>query len=51
MMIAHLFRRFELELYDTNEEQDILTKYDSFIGIAERSTKGVTVKVLGERKE
>lgn len=50
-VIARLFRRFDMELFQTTEEQDILVKHDAQIGIADRSSIGVQVKVVNERKD
>jgi hypothetical protein len=50
-MTARLFRRFELELYETTEERDVLTRYDCLIGIPEWNSKGIRVHIKRERTE
>lgn len=49
MMTAKLFRQFEMELYDTTEERDVLTKFDGFIGLTDRTSDGVRVRIVRER--
>ena len=48
-MTAYLFRRFELQLYETIEGRDILTTRDSFIGMTDSASPGVRVKIVRER--
>jgi hypothetical protein len=42
---ACLFRRFDLELYDTTRERDIEIVRDCFIGEVSPRSKGVRVKL------
>jgi cytochrome P450 len=48
LAIAYLFRRFKFELHDTTEDRDIKVKRDTFIGLPDKSSKGVRVKVAME---
>jgi len=47
---ATLFRRFDLELYDTNEERDIEVVRDGFVGEPVKESPGVRVKVTAVRE-
>ena len=47
IIIACLFRRYELELYDTIRERDIDVVRDCFLGEASLDSPGVHVKVVG----
>ena len=47
IIIACLFRRYELELYDTVRERDIDVVRDCFLGEASLESPGVRVKVVG----
>jgi hypothetical protein len=49
--IAMLWRRLELEVYDTLEERDVWTTNDCFIGMTDLESEGVQVRVLGEVEE
>jgi hypothetical protein len=49
--IAMLWRRLELEVYDTLEERDVWTTNDCFIGMTDLESEGVKVRVLGEVEE
>ena len=42
-MIACLFRRFELQLYDTVRERDIDVRRDCFLGQPSPASRGVHV--------
>jgi hypothetical protein len=43
-----LWRRLDLEIYDTVEERDVLTSHDCFIGMTDLESAGVKAKVIGE---
>lgn len=43
-----LFRRFELELFDTIRERDVDLKRDCFLAECMPGSLGVRVKVVGE---
>ena len=45
--IAVIFRRFELELYETGE-RDVRTVHDYFLGVVEEGSKGVRVRIVRE---
>lgn len=47
ILLAKLFRRFDLELYDVVRKRDIDHYRDCFLGEPRDDTKGVRVKVLG----
>jgi hypothetical protein len=49
--IAMLWRRLDLEVYDTLEERDVWTTNDCFIGMTDLKSEGVRVRVLGEVEE
>lgn len=49
MIVAAVFRQFELELVDTIYERDVKIVRDFFIGETGPDTKGVTVRVVRER--
>lgn len=49
--IAMVWRRLNLEIYDTVEERDVLTKHDCFLGMTDVSSEGIKVKVLGDTKD
>ncbi|KAL8933993.1 MAG: hypothetical protein Q9216_006123 [Gyalolechia sp. 2 TL-2023] len=49
--VAAVFRRFELELYDTERMRDVESTRDCFIGEIRKGSRGVRVRVLGERVE
>lgn len=44
IIIAYLFRRFDLELYNTNRERDIDVARDCFIGEPSTASLGVRVR-------
>jgi N-methylhydantoinase B/oxoprolinase/acetone carboxylase alpha subunit len=46
--IAMLWRRVELEIYDTVEERDVLTTNDCFIGMTDLKSEGIKAKIIGE---
>ena len=46
IVIACLFRRFDLELYDTTRERDIDVARDCFIAEPSPKSTGVRVKIL-----
>ncbi|KAF2092800.1 cytochrome P450 [Rhizodiscina lignyota] len=50
-MTAYLFRRFQVELYETIEERDVLTTRDCFIGMTDASSPGIRVKIVRERED
>jgi hypothetical protein len=47
LLLAHTFRFFDMELYDTTRERDIDIKGGGPLGEPTRSTKGVRVRVKG----
>ena len=49
LVLAALFRRFELELYDTTLD-DVKMVRDKFVGNARAGSKGVRIVVKGEVK-
>ena len=49
MTLAYVFRRFEFELHDTIASRDVEIARDSFIGMFDGKSKGITVKVIGDR--
>ncbi|CAG8953030.1 hypothetical protein HYFRA_00003223 [Hymenoscyphus fraxineus] len=51
LTLAMLFRRFELELFDTIRERDIDLQRDCFLAEAMPGSQGVRVKVVGEVKD
>ncbi|OAL02174.1 putative benzoate 4-monooxygenase cytochrome P450 [Phaeosphaeriaceae sp. SRC1lsM3a] len=46
--IALIWRRLDIEIYDTAEERDVLTKHDCFLGMTDLSSEGIKIKVLGD---
>lgn len=48
VVLATVFRRFELELFDTIRERDVDYKFDCFLGRPSVEGKGVRVKVVRE---
>lgn len=44
--LAHLFRKFEIELYET-DETDVEVKHDFTIPAPRSDSKGVRIKVVG----
>ncbi|KAL9611916.1 MAG: hypothetical protein Q9167_003469 [Letrouitia subvulpina] len=48
LAVAALFRRFELQLFDTERERDVESTRDCFTGEASRGSQGVRVQVVGE---
>jgi cytochrome P450 len=49
MMLASVFRRFDLELVDTSYERDVKIVRDCFIGETDPNTEGVKIRVVKER--
>jgi hypothetical protein len=47
MVFAVVFRRFEMELYDTNWERDIKVVRDCLIGEQSSRSTGVKIKFKG----
>ena len=47
MTIANVFRRLEMELFET-ERDDVTIVCDAFIGHPKKKSKGVRVKVLNQ---
>lgn len=45
IVLATIFRRFDLELHDTFRERDIEVVRDSFLGEPSLAAKGVRVKL------
>jgi hypothetical protein len=50
-MTAQLFRRYEMELYETYEDRDVTTRFDYILGMADKTSPGIRVKIIGENKE
>ena len=48
LAVAAVFRRFELELFETNRQQDVDSSRDCFTGEACSSSKGIRVVVVKE---
>lgn len=46
-----LWRRLDLEIYDTVEERDVLTSHDCFIGMADLKSEGIKARVIGDAEE
>ncbi|KAH7093674.1 benzoate 4-monooxygenase cytochrome P450 [Paraphoma chrysanthemicola] len=46
--IAMVWRRLDLEIYDTLEERDVLTTHDCFIGMPDLKSEGIKVKIVEE---
>jgi hypothetical protein len=46
--VAMVFRRFELEIYET-EYEDIAVKHDYFIAMPKVGARGLRAKVVGVR--
>lgn len=51
IVIASLFRRFDLQLVDTVRERDVDAVRDCFIGEPSPHSHGVRVKILGVARE
>ncbi|KAF2024303.1 cytochrome P450 [Setomelanomma holmii] len=49
--IAMVWRRLDLEIYDTVEERDVLTTNDCFIGTTDLKSEGIKVKIVGVLEE
>lgn len=45
MTLAHTMTRFELELFDTEVERDILTARDFFVTVPRKDSQGIRAKV------
>ena len=43
--LAHVFRKFQLELYDT-DRSDVVMLHDFFLPCPKKDTKGVRVRVV-----
>jgi hypothetical protein len=50
LVLAALFRRFDLELFETDVE-DVRVLRDKFVGMAGKGSQGVRIIVKGEVKE
>ncbi|MCJ1395080.1 hypothetical protein MMC18_007961 [Xylographa bjoerkii] len=48
LVVAMIFRRFELALYETSREKDLVYTRDCFIGKASVESKGIRVKIVRE---
>jgi cytochrome P450 len=48
--LAMIWRRFDMEIYDTVEERDVLTTHDCFLGMPDLGSEGVKVRLVGEVK-
>ncbi|KAL8885902.1 MAG: hypothetical protein Q9215_006310 [Flavoplaca cf. flavocitrina] len=49
--VAAVFRRFDLELYDTERLRDVESTRDCFSGEASKGSRGVRVRVIGEPEQ
>jgi cytochrome P450 len=49
LTLAHVFRRFEFELYDTIAPRDVEIIRDSFIGMVDGNSQGIRVRVTKDR--
>jgi hypothetical protein len=49
--VAYVMRWFDMEIWDTVEERDVLTSNDVFIGMTDLSSLGIKVKIVGELSE
>jgi hypothetical protein len=45
-----IWRRFDMEIYHTVEERDVLTTHDCFLGMPDLGSEGVKVRLVGEVK-
>ena len=50
MTLAMVFRRFQMELFDTFYERDVMTVRDCFLGETSKDCRGIRVRITGERK-
>jgi len=48
MTLAYIFRRFEMSLFETIEERDVLTTRDCFIGLTDLKSPGIRVRIMKE---
>lgn len=48
--IALIWRKLDLETYDTVEERDVLTTHDCFIGMPDLKSEGIKARVVGQIK-
>ena len=48
MALAYVFRRFDMELFETTEERDVLTTRDCFIGLTDVTSPGIRVRITKE---
>lgn len=51
LTLAAVFRRFELELFDTTRERDVDVTRDYFIGMSAKESPGIRVRVVKETTE
>lgn len=51
LAVALLWRRFDLEIYDTTEERDVLTTHDCFLGMTDLKSEGIKARILGVIEE
>ncbi|KAL8882352.1 MAG: hypothetical protein Q9198_000640 [Flavoplaca austrocitrina] len=51
LAVAAVFRRFDLELYDTERLRDVKSTRDCFTGEASKGSRGVRVRVIGEPEQ
>jgi hypothetical protein len=49
--LAMIWRRFELEIWDTVEKRDVLTSHDCFLGMPDLGSEGIKARVVGEVEE
>lgn len=46
--VAMVWRRFRMEVWDTEEQRDVLVSNDVFVGLPDLKSEGIKVRVLGE---
>lgn len=50
LALVTIFRRFDMELYETNKTRDVDFVGDGFLGAHHPDSVGVRIKVTGVRK-
>ncbi|KAL8947877.1 MAG: hypothetical protein Q9222_005892 [Ikaeria aurantiellina] len=50
LALVTIFRRFDLELYETTKERDVEYVGDGFLGMHNPQSPGIRVKVVGIRQ-
>jgi hypothetical protein len=49
LTLAYVFRRFEMELFETTRE-DVVIEHDFFVAQPKLDSKGVRAKIIGMEK-